>query len=113
MNGYIYLTMAILSEVIATTALKASDGFSNNWASVIVVIGYSVSFYCLAIVLKTVPVGIAYAAWSGMGIVLITVLGWLVFKQQIDLAAILGMALIVTGVVVMFLFSESVKVQST
>ncbi len=105
--GYIYLTIAILSEVIATGALKASDGFSNTVPSIIVVVGYTVAFYFLSLVLKTVPVGVAYAIWSGMGIVFITILGAVLFKQKLDLAAVIGMLLIVIGVVVINVFSKS------
>jgi small multidrug resistance pump len=106
MSGYIYLIAAILTEVVATTALKASDGFTKFGPSIIVIVGYSVSFYCLSIVLKTIPVGLAYAIWSGMGIVLITLLGWFVFNQRLDLPALLGMGLIVAGVIVIYSFSE-------
>ena len=107
--GYLYLSVAIISEVIATTALKASDGFSNPLPSAIVIAGYSVAFYFLALVLKTIPVGIAYAIWSGLGIVLIALAGLLVYDQKLDGPAIIGMALIVAGIVVMNAFSQSVN----
>lgn len=107
MSAYIYLTIAILSEVIATSALKSSEGFTKYGPGLIVIIGYGISFYCLSIVLKTIPVGVAYAIWSGMGIVLITLLGWLVFSQRLDLPALFGMALIVAGVIVIYAFSTS------
>lgn len=102
-----YLAIAILSEVIATSALKSSDGFTKFGPSLVVILGYGISFYCLSVVLKTIPVGVAYAIWSGMGIVLITLLGWLVFSQRLDLPAFLGMALIVAGVIVIYAFSKS------
>ena len=101
-----YLAIAILSEVIATSALKSSDGFTKFGPSLVVILGYGISFYCLSVVLKTIPVGVAYAIWSGMGIVLITLLGWLVFSQRLDLPAFLGMALIVAGVIVIYAFSK-------
>ena len=108
MSVYIYLPMAILTEVIATTALKASDGFSNSLPSTVVVVGYGISFYCLSIVLKTMPVGIAYAIWSGLGIVLISIAGLLFYNQKLDLPSLLGMSLIIIGVVLINVFSKSV-----
>jgi len=106
--GYIYLAIAIFSEVIATSALKASDEFSKLIPSIIVVVGYSVSFYFLSLVLRTIPVGVAYAIWSGLGIALISIIGLFVFDQKLDLAAIIGILLIVSGVVVMNVFSRTV-----
>ncbi|MEO0424804.1 MAG: multidrug efflux SMR transporter [Pseudomonadota bacterium] len=105
--GWVYLTIAILSEVTGTIALKASDGFSHPLASSICVIGYCVSFYFLSLVLKYVAVGVAYAIWSGVGIVLIAAVGALWFRQIPDLAALLGMGLIIIGVIVIQLFSAS------
>lgn len=107
--GYWYLAIAIVAEVIATSALKASDGFTKVAPSVLVVVGYGVAFYFLSFVLKTLPVGVAYAIWSGLGVVLVTIVGTFVFGQKLDLAAIIGMLLIVTGVVVMNVFSDSVS----
>ncbi len=106
-TGYLYLGLAIVAEVIATSALKASDGFSRLWPSVLVVVGYSVAFYCLALVMRSVPVGIAYAIWSGVGVTLITLIGWLVFKQPLDLPAVIGIGLIVSGVLVLQIFSNA------
>ena len=106
--GYLYLAVAIIAEVIATSALKASDEFTKLVPSVIVVVGYGVAFYCLSMVLKTIPVGVAYAVWSGLGIVLISIVGLVMFGQKLDLAAIVGMLLIVSGVVVMNVFSKTV-----
>ena len=105
--GYLYLGIAVAAEVIATSALKASDGFTRPLPTVIVALGYGVAFYFLSLVLKTVPVGVAYAIWSGAGIVLIGLIGWLVLKQPLDVPAMLGMGLIVLGVVVIQLFSKT------
>ena len=105
--GYLYLSVAIVAEVIATSALKASDGFSRPLPSTLVLVGYGIAFYFLSLVLKTVPVGVAYAIWSGAGIVLIALVGWLVLKQTLDAPALAGMALIVAGVAVIQLFSRS------
>jgi len=100
--------IAIVAEVIATSALKASDQFSKTLPSIIVVIGYGVAFYYLSLVLKTIPIGVAYAIWSGAGIALVTVVGLVVFDQKLDFAAIIGISLIVAGVVVMNVFSKTV-----
>jgi small multidrug resistance pump len=106
---WVYLLIAIVTEVIATTALKSSDGFSRLWPSVIVVAGYALSFYFFAFTLKVIPTGIAYAIWSGIGMVLIAIIGWLYHHQKLDFAAVIGMALIVAGVLVIHLFSKSVS----
>lgn len=102
-----FLAIAIVAEVIATTALKASEGFSNLLPSVLVVGGYGVAFYCLSMTLRTLPVGIAYAVWSGAGIVLVSLLGWLVYGQKLDPWAVLGIGLIMSGVLVLNLLSKS------
>ena len=107
MNAYLYLALAIVAEVIATSALKASEGFTRLGPSLLVAAGYGVAFYFLSLTLKSVPVGVAYAIWSGAGIVLIALIGWLVLKQPLDLWAMLGMALIVAGVLIMNLLSTS------
>jgi small multidrug resistance pump len=106
--NYVYLGLAIVSEVIATSALKASEEFSRLVPSIIVVLGYAVAFYFLSLTLRTIPVGIAYAIWSGVGIVLIALVGVFWFRQSLDLPAIIGMALIIAGVVVVNVFSKSV-----
>jgi len=106
--GFVYLSVAIVAEVIGTSALKASGEFTKLWPSLIVVLGYGIAFYLLSLVLKTIPIGVAYAIWSGVGIVLIAVVGALFFKQVPDTPAIVGMGLIVSGVVVMNLFSKTV-----
>lgn len=105
--GYLYLTIAIAAEVVATSALKASEGFTRTVPSLIVRIGYATAFYFLSLVLRTVPVGVAYAIWSGVGIVLIAAIGWLFMKQTLDAGALAGIGLIVAGVAVIQLFSKS------
>ncbi len=104
--SYTYLTIAILTEVIATTALKASENFTRLIPSLIVIFGYAVAFYCMTLVIRTIPVGITYAIWSGAGIVLITLLSALLYQQIPDWPAVFGMTLIVSGVVVIHLFSD-------
>ena len=107
--GYWYLAIAIVSEVIATLALKASDGFAHPISSTICVIGYAATFYFLSLVLKTIPVGIAYAIWAGMGIVLIASISAVLYKQIPDFPAIIGMLLIFSGVIVINIFSKTVS----
>lgn len=107
--AFTYLAIAIISEVIATSALKASNEFTRLIPSLVVVIGYSIAFYCLALVLRTIPVGLSYAIWSGLGIVLITLVGAVVYKQIPDTAALIGMALIIAGVVVINVFSKTIS----
>ena len=107
MNGYTSLALAIVAEVVATSALQASAGFTRPGPSVLVVLGYGVAFYCLSLTLRTVPVGVAYALWSGLGIVLITAVGWVLYQQRVDAAALLGRALIMAGVAVIQLFSKT------
>lgn len=106
--NWLYLVAAIVLEVVATSALKASDGFTRLLPSVVVVVGYSAAFYLLSLTLRSMPVGVVYAVWSGVGVVLITVVGWLVFEQELDLPAFIGIALISAGVVVLNFFSKSV-----
>ncbi len=106
--AYLYLGAAIVAEVIATSLLKTSQGFTRLSPSVATVIGYAISFYCLAQTLGSVPTGVAYAIWSGVGIVLISLIAWLVFGQSLDAPALIGMGLIVAGVLVINLFSTSV-----
>ncbi|MCT9114729.1 SMR family transporter [Cupriavidus gilardii] len=105
---WIYLAIAIVAEVIATTALKAAAGFTRPLPSVVVVTGYAIAFFCLSLTLRHVPIGIAYAIWSGVGIVLVSVAAWLLFGQRLDLPALLGIALIMAGVLVINLWSKSV-----
>jgi len=102
---WLHLLVAIAGEVIGTTALKASDGFTKAGPVVLVVIGYAIAFYFLALVLRTVPLGVTYAIWSGVGVAAVTLIGWLVYGQRLDLPAILGIGLIVAGVLVLNLWS--------
>ena len=99
--SYLYLVIAIVAEVIGTSALKAAEGVTRPLPSLVVVVGYAAAFYFLSLALKVIPVGIAYAIWSGVGVALITLIGWRVFKQRLDAAALLGIGLIVAGVVVL------------
>jgi small multidrug resistance pump len=105
--SYLYLAIAIIAEVIGTSALKASEGFTRLAPSLVVIVGYGVAFYFLALALKHIPVGVAYAIWSGVGIALITLIGWIVFKQALDAAALAGIGLIVLGVVVIQMSSRA------
>ena len=105
--GYFYLAVAIVAEVIATNALKASDGFTKPIPSLVVVVGYAAAFYLLALVLKTIPVGLAYAIWAGLGIVLVALVAAVMFRQIPDLPGLIGMALILAGVVVITGFSKT------
>lgn len=104
---WVLLAAAIVAEVIATSALKSSDGFSRLWPSLLVVAGYGAAFFLLSLTLRAIPVGIAYAVWSGVGIVLVAAIAWLVHGQRLDAPAVLGMALIVAGVVVLNVFSKA------
>ncbi len=104
---YVYLLTAIVFEVIATSALKAADGFTRLGPSLIVVAGYAAAFFFLSLTLRTLPVGIAYAIWSGLGIVLISIAGWVLYRQMLDAPAVIGMALIVAGVIVINVFSKA------
>ncbi|MBW2551371.1 MAG: multidrug efflux SMR transporter, partial [Deltaproteobacteria bacterium] len=106
--AYVHLGIAIVAEVVATSALKASAGFSQLIPSILVIGGYALAFYMLSIVVESIPVGIAYAVWAGVGVVLVAIAGAIVYRQIPDLAAIIGMALIVAGVVVMHLYSNSI-----
>lgn len=107
--GYVYLTIAIVAEVAATNALKASDGFTRLIPGIIVVLGYGTAFYFLSLVLKTIPVGVAYAIWAGLGIVLVATIAAITFKQIPDWPAIFGMLLILSGVVVINVYSKMVN----
>lgn len=101
MNAWLLLAGAIVAEVVGTTALKASEGFTRLGPSAIVVLGYVLAFYLLSLTLRSIPVGVAYAIWSGLGTVLIALAGWWLFGQRLDSPALIGMALIVAGVLVM------------
>ena len=105
---WVYLLLAIVSEVVATSALKSSESFSRLWPSVLTVVGYGVAFYLLSLTLREMPVGIAYAIWSGVGIVLVSLAAVVLFGQKLDLPALIGMGLIVAGVIVINICSKSV-----
>ena len=107
MNKWVYLTLAIFSEVMATASLKSTEGFSKLWPSVIVLVGYSAAFYFLSLTLDTIPIGVAYAIWSGVGVAAITLVSIFVFNQKIDAAGFVGIGLIVAGVIILRLYSES------
>ncbi|MCU6768829.1 SMR family transporter [Barnesiella propionica] len=106
MKPFIFLFIAIIFETVATSALKASEQFTRIFPSALTIIGYLVAFYCLSITLKTIPVGIAYAIWSGVGIILISLVGIFFFKQALDLPSIIGLVLIVLGVLIINVFSK-------
>lgn len=103
---YVFLALAIVAEVVATSALKASMGFTRLWPSLTVALGYGLAFYLLALVLRSLPVGVAYAIWAGLGIVLVTLVGVVVYGERPDLPALLGMSMIVGGVVIIQLWSS-------
>lgn len=104
---YLYLFFAVLFETIGTSALQASQQFTRLWPSVTVVIAYALSFYLLSLTLRFMPVGVVYALWSGLGIVFIAIIGFTVFGQRLDAPAVLGLALIITGIIVIQLFSNA------
>ena len=103
--AYFYLVLAVMAETVGTSALQASQQFTKPLPSVLVVIGYALAFWFLSLVLRTIPVGVAYAIWSGLGILFIALIGWLVFRQPLDLPAVIGMAMILGGIVVIQVFS--------
>ena len=105
--NWLFLSIAIAAEVIATSALKAADGFTRLGPSLVVIAGYGIAFYLLSLALRGIPVGVAYAVWSGVGIVLISVIGWLAFGQTLDAAAVFGIGLIMAGVIVLNVFSRT------
>ena len=104
---YIYLFLAVLAETIGTTALQASQQFTKLWPTILVIVAYSVAFYLLGLTLKFMPVGIMYAIWSGLGIVFIAIIGFVVFRQSLDIPALLGLTLIIAGILIIHLFSKS------
>lgn len=104
---YVYLVLAVAAETIGTTALQASQQFSRLGPTLIVVVSYATAFYLLALVLRFMPVGVAYAIWSGLGIVLIALIGFVMFGQKLDLAAVIGLGLILSGILIIHLFSSS------
>jgi small multidrug resistance pump len=108
MLNYVYLLIAVTFEVIGTSLLKATDGFTRPVPTVITLGAYATSFYVMALTLRTIPVGIAYAIWAGLGVVLIIAIAWVVYRQELDGPAILGSALILAGVLIVNLFSKTV-----
>ena len=104
--GYVYLALAIIAEVVATSALKSSQEFTRLMPSVVVVLGYGIAFYLLSLVLKTIPIGVAYAIWAGVGIALVAAVSAIMFNQTPDAPAVIGIALIISGVVVINVFSK-------
>jgi small multidrug resistance pump len=97
-----------VSEVVATSALKAAEGFTRLVPSVLVVVGYTLAFYFLSLILRTIPLGVAYAIWAGVGVALVALVGWVVYHQTLDIPALIGIVLIVSGVIVLNLFSKTV-----
>jgi len=112
MSAYLTLSFAILAEVVATSALKASDGFTRLGPSIVVVVGYAIAFYFLALTLRSMPLGVAYGLWSAVGVILISIVGWVAFQQKLDLPAMIGLALIVAGVLVVNLMSKTTHLPS-
>ena len=107
MNNWVYLGLAIVSEVLATASLKSTEGFTRLVPSIVVLVGYSAAFYFLSLTLDTIPIGVAYAVWSGVGVATITLVSFVLYDQKIDAAGLVGIGLIVAGVVVLRLFSET------
>lgn len=105
--NWVYLGLAIVAEVIATSLLKSSEGFTRLWPSLAVIAGYGAAFFFLSLTLRAIPVGVAYAIWSGVGVVLVTLIAWLAYGQKLDWPALVGIALIACGVVVLNLFSRT------
>lgn len=105
---YLLLGLAIVAEVIATSSLKSSEGFTRLWPSIVTLLGYTIAIFLLSLTLKTLPTGIAYAIWSGVGIVLVSAIGWFGYGQKLDTPAIIGLGLIIAGVIVVNVFSKSV-----
>ena len=106
---YLYLAIAIIAEVAATSALKASEEFTRLVPGIIVIVGYGVAFYFMTLVLRVIPIGITYAIWSGLGIVLVAIVSFFLYKQTPDIPAIIGMGLIVSGVIVINVFSKTIS----
>ena len=107
MSNWIYLILAIISEVIATSSLKSTEGFTKLWPSIIVLLGYSAAFYFLSLTLDTIPIGVVYAIWSGVGIAAIAIVSVIFFDQKLDTASYIGMGLIIAGVVVLRVYSDA------
>jgi small multidrug resistance pump len=108
MNHWLALAIAIVAEVIATSTMKATNEFTRFWPSLVVVIGYGTGFYFMTISMRVLPIGIMYALWSGVGILVVSIMGWVIYRQALDIPAIIGMCFIVAGVVVINVFSKSI-----
>ncbi|MFM9836482.1 MAG: DMT family transporter [Methylophilaceae bacterium] len=108
MNHWLALAIAIVAEVIATSTMKATNEFTRFWPSLVVVLGYGTGFYFMTISMRVLPIGIMYAIWSGVGILVVSLMGWVIYRQALDIPAIIGMGLIVAGVVVINVFSKSI-----
>jgi small multidrug resistance pump len=108
MNHWLALAIAILAEVIATSTMKATNEFTRFWPSLVVVVGYGTGFYFMTISMRVLPIGIMYALWSGVGILVVSIMGWVIYRQVLDFPAIIGMSLIIAGVVVINVFSNSI-----
>jgi small multidrug resistance pump len=106
--AYFYLAIAIIAEVAATSALKASAEFTRLVPSLIVIVGYGIAFYCMTLVLRSIPVGVTYAVWAGLGIVLVTIVGAILYKEIPDIPAVIGIGLIVAGVIVINVYSKTI-----
>ncbi len=106
---YLFLAIAIIAEVAATSALKASDEFTKIIPTIIVIVGYGTAFYFMTLVFRVLPIGITYAVWSGLGIVLVAMVGFVFYKQSLDIPAIIGMGFIISGVIVINVFSKTVN----
>ncbi|OWU73197.1 multidrug efflux SMR transporter [Phaeobacter sp. 22II1-1F12B] len=104
---YVYLIFAVLAETVGTSALQASQQFTRFWPSLIVVVSYAISFFLLSMTLKVMPVGVVYAIWSGLGIMFIAIIGWVLFRQSLDLPAVIGLCMIIGGICIIQLFSSS------
>lgn len=104
---YIYLFLAVLAETIGTTSLQASQQFTRPGPSILVVLGYGSAFYLMSLTLAVMPVGVVYAMWSGLGIVFIAIIGFIVFGQRLDIPAVIGLSFIIAGIVILQLFSKT------
>lgn len=107
--AYVYLGLAIIAEVIATSSLRATEEFTKIGPTIIMIVGYGVAFYCMTLALRAIPLGITYAIWSGLGIVLVSIVGIVLYDEKLDLPAAIGMGLIIAGVVVINAFSKMVQ----
>ena len=108
MNHWLALAIAIVAEVIATSTMKATNEFTRFWPSLVVVLGYGTGFYFMTISMRVLPIGIMYALWSGVGILVVSIMGWVIYRQALDIPAIIGMSFIIAGVVVINVFSKSI-----